>query len=122
MVAHHTALSDARSSARSTDCAISVATKARLAKLTRPGSAATYTRVRLFEELDKVGSAPVVWLAGPPGSGKTPLVADYTTTGRVESSGYSGARGDSDIPPFFFLQGQPGQRPGPEPLPMFESA
>jgi LuxR family transcriptional regulator, maltose regulon positive regulatory protein len=105
-----------------TDCAISVATKARLAKLTRPGSAATYTRMRLFEELDKVGSAPVVWLAGPPGSGKTTLVADYTTTRRLESIWYQVDRGDSDIASFFFYLGQAAQKPGAEPLPMFESA
>jgi len=96
-----------------------VATKARLAKLTRPGSAATYTRVRLFEELDKVGSAPVVWLAGPPGSGKTTLVADYTTTRRLESIWYQVDRGDSDIASFFFYLGQAAQKPGAGPLPMF---
>ena len=99
-----------------------MAAKARLAKLTRPGSAATYTRVRLFEELDKVDSAPVVWLAGPPGSGKTTLVADYTTTRRLESIWYQVDRGDSDIASFFFYLGQAAQKPGAEPLPQFESA
>ena len=99
-----------------------MAAKARLAKLTRPGSAATYTRVRLFEELDKVDSAPVVWLAGPPGSGKTTLVADYTTTRRLESIWYQVDRGDSDIASFFFYLGQAAQKPAAEPLPQFESA
>src|SRR6516162_4748349 len=63
----------------------SMAARTRLAKLTRPATAATYSRTRLFEELDKADAAPVVWVVGPPGSGKTTLIADYTATRRLGS-------------------------------------
>ena len=74
-----------------------MATRTRLAKLTRPATAATYSRTRLFEELDKADAAPVVWVVGPPGSGKTTLIADYTTTRRLPSLWYQVDRGDADI-------------------------
>jgi len=52
----------------------SMPARTRLAKLTRPATAATYSRTRLFEELDKADAEPVVWVVGPPGSGKTTLL------------------------------------------------
>jgi ATP/maltotriose-dependent transcriptional regulator MalT/DNA-binding SARP family transcriptional activator len=101
-----------------------MATRTRLAKLTRPATAAIYSRTRLFEELDKPDAAPAVWLAGPPGSGKTTLIADYTATRRLQSLWYQVDRGDSDIASFFFYLGQTiqGGRRGGKPLPQFESA
>ncbi|HEX8782972.1 MAG TPA: hypothetical protein VF764_06360, partial [Steroidobacteraceae bacterium] len=96
----------------------------RLAKLTRPATAATYSRTRLFEELDKTDAAPVVWVVGPPGSGKTTLIADYTATRRLPSLWYQVDRGDADIASFFFYLAQAVQaeRRGGKPLPQFESA
>jgi len=96
----------------------------RLAKLTRPAAAATYSRTRLFEELDKTDAAPVVWVVGPPGSGKTTLIADYTATRRLQSLWYQVDRGDADIASFFFYLAQAvqGERRGGKPLPQFESA
>src|SRR5215469_13370681 len=107
-----------------TRLAIPMPTRTRLAKLTRPATAATYSRTRLFEELDKADGAPVAWLAGPPGSGKTTLIADYTATQRLQSLWYQVDRGDSDIASFFFYLGQAvqGERRGGKPLPQFESA
>jgi ATP/maltotriose-dependent transcriptional regulator MalT/DNA-binding SARP family transcriptional activator len=101
-----------------------MATRTRLAKLTRPATAATYSRTRLFEELDKADAAPVVWLVGPPGSGKTTLIADYTTTRRLPSLWYQVDRGDADIASFFFYLAQAvqGERRSGRPLPQFESA
>jgi ATP/maltotriose-dependent transcriptional regulator MalT/DNA-binding SARP family transcriptional activator len=101
-----------------------MATRTRLAKLTRPATAAVFTRTRLFEELDKPDAAPAVWLVGPPGSGKTTLIADYTSTRRLPSLWYQVDRGDSDIASFFFYLSQAvqGERRGGKPLPQFESA
>jgi LuxR family transcriptional regulator, maltose regulon positive regulatory protein len=103
---------------------IPMATRTRLAKLTRPATAAIYTRTRLFEELDKPDAAPAVWLVGPPGSGKTTLIADYTSTRRLPSLWYQVDRGDSDIASFFFYLSQAvqGERRGGKALPQFESA
>jgi DNA-binding SARP family transcriptional activator len=101
-----------------------MAARTRLAKLTRPATAATYSRTRLFEELDKGDAAPVVWVVGPPGSGKTTLIADYTATRRLQSLWYQVDRGDRDIASFFFYLAQAvqGERRGSKPLPQFESA
>jgi ATP/maltotriose-dependent transcriptional regulator MalT len=65
-----------------------VGAKARLAKLTRPATAAAYARLRLFEAFEKPDAAPVVWLTGPPGCGKTTLVGDYTTRRGIDSLWY----------------------------------
>ena len=107
-----------------TSTSMATATRTRLAKLTRPASAATYSRTRLFEELDKADAAPVVWVVGPAGSGKTTLIADYTATRRLQSLWYQVDRGDADIASFFFYLAQAVQaeRRGAKPLPQFESA
>jgi LuxR family transcriptional regulator, maltose regulon positive regulatory protein len=101
-----------------------MATKARLAKLTRPATESAFERVRLFEELDKPHAAPVLWLNGPPGSGKTTLVGDYTTRRGLDALWYQVDRGDSDVASFFFYLNQAvGARSnGADPLPQFESA
>src|SRR6516164_703419 len=107
-----------------TSTSMATATRTRLAKLTRPASAATYSRTRLFEELDKADAAPVVWVVGPAGSGKTTLIADYTATRRLQSLWYQVDRGDADIASFFFYLAQAvqGERRSGKPLPQFESA
>jgi LuxR family maltose regulon positive regulatory protein len=53
------------------------ATKGLPAKLTRPSSARSVPRPRLFERLNRERDRRVVWLVGPPGSGKTVLVSTY---------------------------------------------
>ncbi|TLY59432.1 MAG: hypothetical protein E6K52_11620, partial [Gammaproteobacteria bacterium] len=76
--------------------------KARLAKLTRPSPTAAYPRTRLFEVLRRlIASAPVVWLTGPPGSGKTTLIADYTARHQIDCLWYQMDRGDADVASFF---------------------
>jgi LuxR family transcriptional regulator, maltose regulon positive regulatory protein len=99
-------------------------TRAKLAKLTQPQTAAAYSRVRLFQAFDQPHAAPVVWLSGPPGCGKTTLVGDYTTQRGLDSLWYQVDRGDSDIASFFFYLSQAvSQRPSvTDPLPQFEAA
>lgn len=50
---------------------------ASLAKLTQPSAAGSFTRHRLFQLIGKKLSNPVLWITGPPGSGKTTLVSSY---------------------------------------------
>src|SRR5205814_5604912 len=48
-----------------------------LAKLTPPRTAGLVARPRLFALLQSAASGRVTWISGPPGAGKTSLVATY---------------------------------------------
>ena len=96
-------------------------TTTRLAKLTRPALAAAYPRSRLFEILDRHRASPVIWLAGPPGSGKTTLVADYTERRGLNGLWYQIDRGDADIASSFFYLAEAARAHGRRgPLPPFQ--
>ncbi len=48
-----------------------------LAKTTRPSYSGVLPRKRLFDLLDRARQKPIIWITGPPGSGKTALAASY---------------------------------------------
>lgn len=73
-----------------------------LAKLTRPKLFRVVARDRLYRRLDQERqSHPVVWIAGPPGSGKTALVASYIETRKLSNIWYQVDGGDADPATFF---------------------
>ncbi len=76
-----------------------------LAKTTRPSLEGIVPRTRLFERLDHAQQRSVVWVNGPPGSGKTTLVASYVEERRLASLWYQLDRGDSDAARFFYYLG-----------------
>src|SRR5260370_18437224 len=70
------------------------------AKLVRPAQHGAFRRTGLFAVLDHAG--PVVWVSGPPGAGKTTLVASYIEVGRLRPLWYQVDEGDCDVASFFY--------------------
>lgn len=74
-----------------------------LAKTTRPSSAAIVPRTRLFRWLDRAAKWPITWLWGPPGAGKTILIASYLVARHITNLWYQVDDGDHDIASFFYF-------------------
>ena len=79
---------------------------ATLAKLTRPHLSGILSRDRLFTRLDEGRAKSIIWVEGPPGSGKTTLVADYLDTWAPECVWYQVDPGDADVATFFHYMSQ----------------
>lgn len=95
---------------------------ASLAKLTRPRLHEVVPRERLFAQLDAARCRyPVIWVTGPPGAGKTTLVASYLDTRKLGGTWYQIDAGDNDISTFFYylsrtIESPRGKRQPPLPL------
>src|SRR5215813_7240534 len=74
-----------------------------LAKTTRPSSAAAVPRPRLFRWLDRAAKWPITWVLGPPGAGKTILIASYLVARHITNLWYQVDDGDNDIASFFYF-------------------
>ncbi len=72
------------------------------AKTTRPSFTGVLPRERLFKLLDRARQNPVIWIAGPPGSGKTTLAASYIENRELTSLWYQFDETDVDVASFFF--------------------
>ena len=73
-----------------------------LAKTSRPSLAGVLARDRLFSVLDPCRRSSAVWVYGPPGCGKTTLVASYLGERQPDSRWYQIDAGDSDVATFFY--------------------
>jgi LuxR family maltose regulon positive regulatory protein len=75
-----------------------------LAKTTRPSNAGVLPRDRLFTMLDATPKS-VIWVTGPPGCGKTTLVASYLERRKQRSLWYQVDEGDADVASFLYYLG-----------------
>ena len=93
-----------------------------LAKLTRPRLHKAVARERLFAVLDEArGHKPAICVVGPPGAGKTTLVASWLDARGIKGIWYQVDPGDSDLATFFYYLGEaarPFTRKGQRPLPL----
>ena len=75
-------------------------------KTSRPRSNRPLLRPRLFQRLDELRHSSLLWLAGPPGCGKTTLVSSYLTERAIGGLWIQLNSDDADIATFFFYLGQ----------------
>ena len=92
-----------------------------LAKISRPSPSGVFPRQRLFRLLDHSRPQPIIWITGPPGSGKTTLVTSYLDARKLPSLWYQVDEGDADIASFFYYLGLAAKKAAPrirKPLPL----
>ncbi|HEX4329104.1 MAG TPA: hypothetical protein VH105_20100, partial [Burkholderiales bacterium] len=76
--------------------------KKRLAKLSKPRIRGAIPRERLFNLLDENRAHPVVWIAGPPGAGKTVLLSTYLEARKLPAVWFEIDSGEADPAAFFY--------------------
>ena len=84
-----------------------------LGKLSPPRLGRAVGRERLFVQIDAFSNAPGVWIAGPPGIGKTTLVATYLDTRALPCIWLQLDAGDADPATFVHFLGAAARRLGP---------
>jgi DNA-binding SARP family transcriptional activator len=72
-----------------------------LAKFSRPRLYNVLKRERLFARLDAARAHPIIWIAGPPGAGKSTLVGSYVVSRKLNGIWFQTDAGDADPGTFF---------------------
>ena len=81
--------------------------RVQLAKLTRPRLHKAVARERLFAVLDEARThKPAICVVGPPGAGKTTLIASWLDARGIKGIWYQVDPGDADLATFFYYLGE----------------
>jgi LuxR family transcriptional regulator, maltose regulon positive regulatory protein len=89
--------------------------KGSLRKTARPSLKGILPRRRLFALLERGREGAALWISGPPGSGKTTLVASWLDHAAIGTLWYQLDEGDADVATFFYYLSAEAA----EPLPLF---
>ena len=81
------------------------ADKTAIPKIARPRLALTYHRTDLHNLLDEMRSRQLIMVSGPPGAGKSTLVATYIENRKLPSLWYQVDKCDKDLATFFHYLG-----------------
>jgi LuxR family maltose regulon positive regulatory protein len=84
-----------------------------IAKVICPTSTGYFLRHRLYRLLDKSRKAPMLWITGPPGCGKTALVSSYIASRRLPCLWYKVDEADADLSTFFYYLGMAAKKAAP---------
>jgi LuxR family transcriptional regulator, maltose regulon positive regulatory protein len=95
------------------DCALMAKIVPVLAKLSYPKLHRPIQRTRLFALLQERSNHSLLWITGPPGAGKTTLVATFLQARKMRAIWYQIDTGDADLATFFHYLGQAAEMAGP---------
>ena len=87
--------------------------RASVSKVTRPTPTGCYPRDRLFRALDRGLKRPILWISGPPGSGKTTLVSSYVAARKLPCIWYQVDPRDGDVATCFYYLGLAARKAAP---------
>src|SRR4030042_1692429 len=85
----------------------------KIAKFIHPTLIGVLLRERLFTLLDRKRQRPVIWVSGPPGSGKTTLITSYLEARQIPCLWYQVDSGDADPATFFYYLSQAAKQAAP---------
>jgi LuxR family transcriptional regulator, maltose regulon positive regulatory protein len=81
-----------------------------VSKITPPVMTGIFHRKRLFSFLNRMRKQPLIWVSGPPGSGKTTLVASYVQTREAGCLWYQMDGAAADPATFFYYLGRAAKK------------